>query len=148
MLRLDSAAEYRRFVLQKQLVEKHFPCFRCTLRGDVLGCIGEIVPSENCDAYQLGIRYKFLGIPEVRVRKPRIEKRVHMYRDDTLCLYDHREQPWNSTSNLHETVIPWAAEWLVFYELYLLYGKWLGPEAPHGEGQSKQVEETKTPSKT
>jgi len=34
--------------------------------------------------------------------------------------------------NIHEKIIPWIAEWLVFYELYRICGKWLGPEAPHG----------------
>jgi hypothetical protein len=32
---------------------------------------------------------------------------------------------------LHETIIPWTAEWLVSYELYLTTGKWLGSSAVH-----------------
>ena len=60
-----------------------------------------------------------------------------MYRDGTLCLYDFRVQPWSSWDNIHEKIIPWTAEWLVFYELYLMCGKWLGPEAPHGDGEKE-----------
>jgi hypothetical protein len=42
--------------------------------------------------------------------------------------------------NLHQKIIPWIAEWLVYYELYLICGKWLGPEAPHGpNGKFRQV---------
>jgi hypothetical protein len=63
-----------------------------------------------------------------------------MYSSGDLCLYDFREQPWMATDNLHEKIIPWVAEWLVYYELFLLTGKWLGPEAPHG-GDIKSPQE-------
>lgn len=62
-----------------------------------------------------------------------------MYGDGRLCLYDYREQPWRDGDNIHEKIIPWTAEWLVFYELYLIRGKWLGPEAVHGaEGKTQE----------
>ena len=137
MINRDRASEYRHFVMQKQLVEKYFPCFRCSIRHNVLECVGEIVPSEHCGSYEIGIRYRHEGIPEVKIRRPEISNRVHMYRNDTLCLYDYRDQPWSGRNNLHETIIPWTAEWLVFYELYLECGKWLGPEAPHGADEKK-----------
>lgn len=132
MINSNRATEYRHFVLQKHLVEKHFTCFRCTLHRNVLECAGEITPSVHCDTYKIAIRYPLNGIPRVKIRRPEISKPVHMYRDGSLCLYDYREQPWSTADNIHETIIPWTAEWLVFYELYLLCGKWLGPEAPHG----------------
>ena len=137
MIKRDRAGEYGHFVMQKQLVEKHFPGFRCTLRHNVLVIVGEIVPSEHCSTYQIGVRYRNEGIPEVRIRHPEIPRRVHMYADGRLCLYDYREQPWRHMDNIHEKIIPWTAEWLVFYELYLMCGKWLGPEAPHGDEEKK-----------
>jgi hypothetical protein len=73
----------------------------------------------------------------VRILSPEIRKRIHMYPNGTLCLYDHRDQPWNARDNLDEKIIPWIAEWLVFYELYLISDKWLGPEAPHDGGEKK-----------
>lgn len=134
--RRDRASEYRHFVMQKHLVEKHFTGFRCALRNNVLECVGDITPSEHCATYRIAIRYKKDGIPEVRIRNPVIPQgikgRVHIYDNGTLCLYDYREQPWQVTDNLHEKIIPWTAEWLVFYELYLMCGQWLGSEAPHG----------------
>ena len=54
-----------------------------------------------------------------------------MYANGTLCLYKPTDDPWKPSDNIHEKIIPWTAEWLVFYELYLMCGKWLGPEAPH-----------------
>jgi hypothetical protein len=135
----DRAGEYRCFVLQKELVERSFPFFRCTLKKDILECVGEITPSEHCDTYKISIRYKKDGIPEVRILYPETRHRVHMYPNGTLCLYDHRDQPWNARDNLHKKLIPWIAEWLVFYELFLMCGEWRGPEAPH-DGFEKKTE--------
>jgi hypothetical protein len=129
----DCSLYYRRFVIQKALIEKHFPCFQCQLSHRLLSCDGIITPSEGCDTYRVSISYEQGGVPRVRIKEPRIavSPRIHMYRDGTLCLYQPAEDPWNALDNIHEKIIPWTAEWLVFYELYLLCGEWLGPEAPH-----------------
>jgi hypothetical protein len=130
----DRGQEYRRFVIQKALIEKHFPCFNCTLRCRQLKCEGRITPSEGCATYRIQISYKPGGVPEVRIKEPRIipSASIHMYPIGTLCLYQPSEDPWKSSDDIHRKIIPWTAEWLVFYELYLIYNKWLGPEAPHG----------------
>jgi len=127
-------ATYRRFVMQKALVEKHFPCFECCFKKRRLTCVGQITPAEGCATYTVQIEYRSGGIPEVRILDPKVswDKDIHMYRNGALCLYYPPETPWKHTSNLHETIIPWTAEWLVFYELYLLKGAWLGKSAPHG----------------
>ena len=39
---------------------------------------------------------------------------------------------------IHETIIPWTAEWLVFYELWQLTGEWYGAASPHGTNGKKQ----------
>ena len=133
---LDNKARYSHFVAQKMLVESHFPCFKCSLHLGNLVCRGSITPSDGCSKYSVQICYKQNGIPEVRIINPTIPKdiwrKVHIYDKGMLCLYDCREQPWKCTDNLHEKIIPWTAEWLVFYELFLICGKWLGPEALHG----------------
>lgn len=130
----SGAVAYRTFVMQKLLIEKHFPLFRCRFANRRLICMGNITPTEGCATYSIEIRYLCGGIPEVRIISPRIQwnKDIHMYRNGTLCLYYPPESPWKPTSNLHQTIIPWAAEWLVFYELFLLKGLWLGKAAPHG----------------
>ena len=45
-----------------------------------------------------------------------------MYDNGALCLYKPAETPWKLSDNLQKKIIPWAAEWLVFYELYLMCG--------------------------
>lgn len=103
----------------------------------MLECVGHIVPSQDCNIYEVAIQYCMNKFPVVKIRRPHIPNKIHMYRDGRLCLYDHREQPWSTLDNIHETIIPWTAEWLVYYELYLIFGKWFGREAPHGNKEKK-----------
>ncbi len=128
-------------VRQKFLVEKYFPCFACALqaRPGVLECIGDIQPCPECETYRVQIKLSKSGIPRVKILSPRIrwQSAIHLYLDERLCLYDHRDQPWMVNDNLYEKIIPWTAEWLVYYELFKLDGKWLGPEATHGNAPKK-----------
>ena len=127
------SADYRHFVVQKLLIEKHFPIFTCCLKKGVLRCEGLIQPSDGCDTHGVQIEYKRDSVPSVRVLSPFIKPttKIHMFRDGSLCLYYPPEDPWRRGDNLHEKIVPWTAEWLVYYELFLIHGKWLGPEAPH-----------------
>jgi hypothetical protein len=40
---------------------------------------------------------------------------------------------------LAETIVPWTAEWLFFYEVWMEdpEGRWLGLEAPHDDKKEK-----------
>lgn len=140
----DRGANYRRFAVQKPLVEKHFPCFKCIFEQRQWQCTGTIVPSEGCDAYRIRISYRLGGVPKVRILDPSItpSAAIHMYSNGSLCLYYPEEDPWKISDNLHEKIIPWTAEWLVFYELYKICGKWLGPEAPHRTAGEKLAQGT------
>ncbi|MFG1635413.1 hypothetical protein ACGFKX_11315 [Pseudonocardia alni] len=53
-----------------------------------------------------------------------------MYSADEPCLYYGDE--WNDTKLLASTILPWASEWLQFYELWHATGVWLGGGVPHG----------------
>jgi hypothetical protein len=52
-----------------------------------------------------------------------------------LCLYDPGVQAgqseWNETMLIADTIIPWASEWLYFYELWHATGVWHGREVRH-----------------
>ena len=124
---------YRRFVLQKKLMNQFFPGFLCTYSRRRLTCLGKITPSEGCDTYTVKIDYVAGETPKVWILNPKIRMNsdTHVYADGSLCLYYPPESPWKNTDNLHEKTLPWIAEWLVFYELYLIKGVWLGKSAPH-----------------
>jgi hypothetical protein len=130
----DRGANRRRFFAQKALVEKFFPCFRCRYSKRLqLECIGEVTPAVHCPSYKILVHYQYDGVPTVGITDPLITPlpEIHMYKDRSLCLYFPKDDQWKISDDLHKKIIPWVAEWLVFYELYLLTGKWLGPTAPH-----------------
>src|SRR5208337_144391 len=54
-----------------------------------------------------------------------------------LCLYDPRDDDWRSANSIADTIIPWAAEWLFFFEAWLLTGVWSGGDASHQERDSQ-----------
>jgi hypothetical protein len=55
----------------------------------------------------------------------------HVFGGEDLCLYYEGE--WTSEMALVETIVPWASEWLVHYELWLITGEWGGGGHQPGE---------------
>ena len=43
-----------------------------------------------------------------------------------LCLYDPKERFWSPDEYIAETIIPWASDWLFFFEGWLATGEWAG----------------------
>ena len=133
-VRRDRARLYRRCVAQKQGIERHFDCFLCRMpRSDELICDGKMSPEEDCDTYDIQIRYSPPGVPTVRILSPKLVKspKIHLYNNESLCLYFPDDDPWKSTDLIYKKLIPWTAEWLLYYEIFLVIGDWQGPEAPH-----------------
>lgn len=54
-----------------------------------------------------------------------------MYKDRSICLSYPPDIIWHERSRVAELTVPWLAEWLVYYEIYLLNGNiWEGPQSP------------------
>lgn len=86
-------------------------------------------PTPESATYQIRIGYEPSGSPKVFVMSPAlIGKPPHVYRGGYLCLYWHE---YDNSMGFGSTIVPWAAEWLYFYELWQVLGKWLAPESPH-----------------
>lgn len=126
--------QYSRAVFEMLCMKKHAPTFQVSLSGMTLNSRGTLQTEENGTQYRIQITYMPWEAPKIHVVRPKIcfNKEIHMYEDESLCLYDWRQQPWQPQWHIHETIIPWTAEWLVFFELYELSGKWLGKSALHG----------------
>ncbi len=141
----DNAARYRKAVHETALMNSHYACFNTRIiGGTVVQSRGRVRPTETSAKYRVEVVYEPWSVPKVRVIDPEIKfaPEIHMFRsDDTLCLYDHRETPWQRSWHLYDTVVPWTAEWLLFYELFLETGKWLGPSALHGAPPAPKTEE-------
>ncbi|WP_309021375.1 hypothetical protein [Pelagicoccus sp. SDUM812002] len=115
-------------------MRRNFPGFACHVGQKELRCIGKIDPDpEGVDSTAYTVEIFYGKLPLVRIVDPYIEPRseIHMYRSGNLCLYYPGDLKWHEGKNLHETIVPWTAEWLVLYEWFLHTGKWEGPEAPH-----------------
>jgi hypothetical protein len=143
----SNSEKSRRMILENLLIQERFPFLTTRMAGNRLVSRGRIQPTETSAVYRIEVCYEPWSAPEVRVLEPAIksEGKLHFYKNGTLCLYDWREQPWEKRLRLADTVIPWTAEWLLFYEIYLLTGKWIGASVAHGD---VKVEEPKPDSQT
>jgi hypothetical protein len=96
---------------------------------------GHLQPTGDSPVYRVKLEYKPGKAPKVWVLSPEVHPDApHRYSDLLLCLYYPRYEKWHPRLFLAETIVPWAAEWLLYYEVWLEdpLGRWLGPEAPHG----------------
>lgn len=98
---------------------------------------GNLQPSALSPSYRVRIVLAQGGVPKTRVVSPRLENRgdqgpPHRYRDGSLCLYHPKTDGyWNGTWFISETILPWTAEWLFHYEVWLATGEWTGGGIGH-----------------
>jgi hypothetical protein len=144
---------------QSALILRDFPSFREVFDAGFAGCWeGELAP--NARSYRINILY----FPPFRYesgawQRSRVSVRIvspiigldprgtgdrppHIYIDDDglgfrLCLYDPWEDDWRSANSIADTIIPWAAEWLFWFEAWLLTGVWSGGDASHEKRDSQ-----------
>ena len=45
--------------------------------------------------------------------------------EQQICLFYPGFKEWLPSNLLARTIVPWASEWLMFYELWLITGEWL-----------------------
>jgi len=100
----------------------------------------DIIPTPNSTTYRIRIDYTINQKPNVYVIDPSVlarpegkDKLKHVYDTEKqqLCLYYAPFGEWDSTMFLAHKIVPWAAEWLLFYELWLITGEWLGEGIEH-----------------
>ena len=104
---------------------------RCTIRKGVLRARLTLQPTPVSRVYTLDIKYRAGGWPAVTVVDPVLEVLPddpllpHVYKDNVLCL--HLPNEWTPDQLLGDTIVPWTAEWLMYYELWLATdANWLG----------------------
>ena len=92
-------------------------------------------PTPCSPKYTIKMKYKYKKHPDVYVLDPKPlplakgETRLpHVYNNEKqhICLYFRKGDDWSADKLLSETVVPWIAEWLYFYEIWQYTGKWLG----------------------
>ena len=120
-------------------MHRRFPQFRLERRtGAWTGC----PPADWARVYRVRIVHPApTRVPHVWVTAPVLHVDApHRFADASLCLYypkDSIEHRWRAEMPPALTIVPWTAEWLLWYELWLETGTWYGPEAPHGSGPKR-----------
>lgn len=51
---------------------------------------------------------------------------VYSHEKQEICLFSYGNKEWTREKSISSTIIPWASEWLYYYELWLIDGQWLG----------------------
>lgn len=110
-----------------------FPQFQFrVMRGNSLEWRGTLQPTLESPLYHTRIVHEHATSPRVYVDRPTLHGSApHMYRGESLCLYWPLEWAWRPECSLADTIVPWAALWLYYYELWIVTGEWLGPSSPH-----------------
>ena len=112
-----------------------FPDADLVLKSTRLRWTGRLLPSDLSRIYTVQIAYTRGRYPAVRVLTPQLKATEtgflpHTYNDGTLCLHDAGQ--WNEGMLIVDTIVPWTAEWLLHYEIWLATGEWLGDHDPSG----------------
>jgi hypothetical protein len=106
-----------------------FPDAQITWRGGALTWIGQLQPTPASETYTVKMVYRLGRRAVVAVLDPPLEalegrRLPHVFPGDELCL--HHTHEWDGTLVLADTILPWASEWLLFYEFWKATAEWLG----------------------
>lgn len=125
-------------------LKSKYDCLDCKLGMGNLIWKQRVRPSKLSRTYDITVKYNGIT-PEVYLYNQGImtkkdEYIPHCYRrhynnkaDEyvKVCLYYPKYQEWSRDMFLADTIIPWTIDWLYFYELWRITGKWLGGGIEH-----------------
>ena len=119
------------FALQSFHIQNAFPQFSGKIHRGRANWCGSLQPSLSSPVYYVKIIYQQMGVPKVHVTSPALAPGApHMYPEDSsLCLYWPDEWRWRPDKLIADTILPWTASWLYYYELWLDTDRWLGPSS-------------------
>lgn len=103
-------------------------------------------PEESCHQYKIRIKYVTGYPPRTYIAEPcplRLAEGAtglpHTYdsKQQRLCLYHPDLFEWDSSMLIANTIVHWAIQWLIFYEIWQLTGVWSG--GGHGNHDVKTL---------
>ncbi|MFE7954266.1 hypothetical protein ACGF3K_26120 [Streptomyces sp. NPDC047980] len=123
---------HRAINLGRQLaaIKAVLPEAKGTVRSGELVCTVFLQPTPASRRYTVRITYRHRHRPRVMVidpplaLHPRATALPHVYADGDLCL--HLPGEWKEDMLLSHTILPWASEWLLHYEVWRVVGRWTG----------------------
>lgn len=123
-------------------MKRAFPRFRWRMtREGGVEWTGSLQPTYESPAYEVRMLHEPDCVPRVWVVRPQLHRdSPHRWpRDGSLCLFWPKEFRWDPRESVADTIIPWTAFWLYYYELWLVTREWLGPSSPHKVGTPKEA---------
>lgn len=109
-----------------------YPQLEATLRRNIVEWIGPWSPSALSDTYLISVSYQFLCRPKVSILSPDLKlaagkkKLPHVYKAGQRDLCLHLRWEWSPRLFIADTILPWASQWIAFYETWVQTGCWLG----------------------
>ncbi|MGH2773459.1 MAG: hypothetical protein ACRDIU_10050 [Actinomycetota bacterium] len=103
--------------------------------------VAPLQPTEASDTYTIHVEYSLGSRPKITVQSPELRRPAgkplpHPFEGDELCL--HYAEEFSGQDLISSTIVPWISEWLLYYELWLITGKWLG--GGHGDESDARKE--------
>lgn len=134
---------------QEGALKSYFPGCKIIRDGDKeLIWIYSVTPSSLSAKYTLKLHYKFNEGAKVYVIDPKpltlaegkkFLPHVYSTPKQRLCLYYPSDNEWNTSMYYVTSLIPWACEWLIHYELWVSTGIWFGGGIHHETEAEKQA---------
>jgi hypothetical protein len=87
-------------------------------------------PTPASRQYTARLTYRHRRAPRVAIIDPPLALHPgatslpHVYADGDLCLYLPGQ--WKESMLLADTILPWISQWLLYYEVWLITGHWMG----------------------
>jgi hypothetical protein len=106
-----------------------FPEASITISNNGLVWRGHVQPTVASRVYYVEVIYVGAEYPRVFVLDPPLEKNgegvlPHFFHEGAICLHERHE--WQPGMRIVDTIMPWTAEWLAHYEIWLATGHWFG----------------------
>ncbi len=131
-----SPSNYYLLVHEKTMLEANYDFLDCKFKAEkgkrLLIVFGHY--NQTGVDYSYKVVYDGCSPPKVWILSPNlVSNPPHVYKDNSLCLYYPKEQPWKyGRSSLYSHIIPWTHEWILYYEIWKITGVWEHPEINHG----------------
>lgn len=128
---------------QEGALKSYFPGSKITRIGDnEIRWSHTVKPTPLSASYTLLLHYKKgkgvsvyvvspkpLPLAKGKTRLPH----VYNHKEQRLCLHYPKANEWDISMYYVKSLIPWACEWLMHYEIWVGIGEWKGGGIEHNE---------------
>ena len=124
-------------IQQYNMLIREFPLSKGQVRCGKLVWHGDFKPSPLSNTYRLKITYNEGGLPKAFIQSPKplplpegADTLPHVYNycdgKQQLCLFLPQSVDWRRSMSIENTIVHWAVQWMFYYEMWHISGKWMG----------------------